>query len=120
MSELGDAMMLCAEGPVHSLAALSLIPEHRRGHGALYDAVNHGRISITRLRRSLAGLPVPCQNSHTCAELVFSVLVTLPRVLADQAVNDLSALDPGGHVDRLARLVQRRPLLPRLMGRCSL
>jgi hypothetical protein len=34
-----------------------------------------------------------------------------PRVLADQAVNDLSALDPGGHVDRLARLVQRRPLL---------
>ena len=39
-----------------------------------------------------------------------------PRVLADQAVNDLSALDPGGHVDRLARLVQVRPLLPRLMG----
>jgi hypothetical protein len=25
----------------------------------LYDAVNHGRISITRLRRSLAGLPLP-------------------------------------------------------------
>jgi hypothetical protein len=43
-----------------------------------------------------------------------------PRVLADQALNDLSALDPGGHVDRLARLVQRRSLLPRLMGRCSL
>jgi hypothetical protein len=44
---------------VRSLAALSLGPEHRRGHGALYDAVNHGRISISRLRRSLAGLPLP-------------------------------------------------------------
>ena len=58
LSELADAV-LCADGPVRSLAALSLVPEHRRGHGALYDAVNHGRISITRLRRSLAGLPLP-------------------------------------------------------------
>jgi DDE superfamily endonuclease len=36
-----------------------LVPEHRRGHGALYDAVNQGRIDIARLRRSLAGLPLP-------------------------------------------------------------
>ena len=41
------------------LAGLSLAPEHRRGHGALYDAVNHGRVDIGRLRRSLAGLPLP-------------------------------------------------------------
>jgi DDE superfamily endonuclease len=38
---------------------LSLALEHRRGHGALYDAVNHGRIDIARLRRSVAGLPLP-------------------------------------------------------------
>jgi hypothetical protein len=56
--ELADAV-LCADGPVRSLAGLSLAPEHRRGHGALYDAVNHGAISIGRLRRSLAGLPLP-------------------------------------------------------------
>src|SRR5215469_4929017 len=56
--ELADAV-LCAGGPVRTLAGLSLAAEHRRGHGALYDAVNHGRISITRLRRSLAGLPLP-------------------------------------------------------------
>jgi hypothetical protein len=31
-------------------------------------------------------------------------------------VEDLPALDPGGHVDRLIGLVQRRSLLPRLMG----
>ena len=41
------------------LAGLSLAPEHRRGHGALYDAVNSGRIEIARLRRCLAGLPLP-------------------------------------------------------------
>jgi hypothetical protein len=55
--ELADAV-LCADGPVRNLAALSLAPGHRRGHGALYDAVNHGRMEIARLRRSLAGLPL--------------------------------------------------------------
>ena len=43
--ELADAV-LCADGPVRTLAGLSLAPEHRRGHGALYDAVNCGRIDI--------------------------------------------------------------------------
>jgi DDE superfamily endonuclease len=56
--ELADAV-LCADGPVRDLAGLSLAPEHRRGHGALYDAVNCGRIQIGRLRRALAGLPLP-------------------------------------------------------------
>jgi hypothetical protein len=56
--ELADAV-LCADGPVKTLVGLSLAPEHRRGHGALYDAVNHGRIGVARLRRVLAGLPLP-------------------------------------------------------------
>jgi hypothetical protein len=56
--EVADAV-LCADGPMRTLAGLSLAVEHRRGHGALYDAVNAGRISIGRLRRSLAGLPLP-------------------------------------------------------------
>jgi hypothetical protein len=51
--------VLCADGPVRDLAELSLAAEHRRGHGALYDAVNCGRVNIGRLRRSLAGLPLP-------------------------------------------------------------
>src|SRR5258706_16284794 len=58
LCELADAV-LCADGPVRNLAGLSLAPEHRRGHGALYDAVNCGRIEIARLRRSLTGLPLP-------------------------------------------------------------
>jgi hypothetical protein len=56
--ELADAV-LCADGPVRTLVGLSLAPEHRRGHGALYDAVNCGRVQIARLRRALAGLPLP-------------------------------------------------------------
>ena len=58
LSELADAV-LCADGPVRDLAGLSRAAEHRRGHGALYDAVNHGRVDIGRLRRSLAGLGLP-------------------------------------------------------------
>jgi DDE superfamily endonuclease len=56
--ELCDAV-LCADGPVGSLVGLSLTAEHRRGHGALYDAVNAGRVQVERLRRTLAGLPLP-------------------------------------------------------------
>jgi hypothetical protein len=56
--ELTDAV-LCADGPVQTLAGLSLAPEHGRGHGALYDALCCGRIGIGRLRRALACLPLP-------------------------------------------------------------
>jgi hypothetical protein len=33
MFELADAV-LCGDGPVHSLVELSLVGEHRRGHGS--------------------------------------------------------------------------------------
>jgi hypothetical protein len=56
--ELTDAV-LCADGPVKTLVGLTLAPEHRRGHGALYDGLNRGRIDIARFRRSLAVLPLP-------------------------------------------------------------
>ena len=56
--ELTDAV-LCAEGPVTSLVDLTLDAAHRRGHGAMYDAVNHGRVEPARFRRALASLPVP-------------------------------------------------------------
>lgn len=56
--ELTEAL-LCTDGPVKSLVGLTLAPEHRRGHGAMYDAVNHGRIDVQRLRTALAGLTFP-------------------------------------------------------------
>ncbi|WP_199839327.1 transposase, partial [Streptomyces sp. NRRL F-5122] len=53
--ELVDAL-LCTDGPVKTLVELSLAPEHRRGHGALYGGLNCGRLDVARLRRALAGL----------------------------------------------------------------
>lgn len=56
--ELADAV-LCTDGPVTSLVELSLTAEHRRGHGALYDAVNAGAVDAAGLGSALAGLPLP-------------------------------------------------------------
>ena len=56
--ELTEAL-LCAEGPVQSLVGLCLTPEHRRGHGALYDALNCGTVDADRLRAKLTALPLP-------------------------------------------------------------
>ncbi len=56
--DLTDAV-LCADGPVRSLVELSLVGEHRRGHGALYDALACGRLDIDRLRTALASVPLP-------------------------------------------------------------
>jgi hypothetical protein len=56
--ELADAVP-CAEGPVRSLVGLSLAPEHQRGHGALYDGINHGHINIARLRNLVAAQRLP-------------------------------------------------------------
>jgi DDE superfamily endonuclease len=56
--ELTQAL-LCTDGPVKTLVGLALAPEHRRGHGALYDALACGRIAIDRLRVHLATTALP-------------------------------------------------------------
>jgi hypothetical protein len=56
--ELTDAL-LCVDGAVRSLVDLTLTPEHRRGHGALYDGLNQGRLDVARLRWALSALPLP-------------------------------------------------------------
>src|SRR5690349_10685079 len=58
MFELTDAA-LCADGPVRSLAELSLVGEHRRGHGSSYAAVVDGRIDVERLRTALSAVRLP-------------------------------------------------------------
>lgn len=55
---LADAV-LCEDRRVTDLARLSLVPEFGRGHGALYDGLNAGRVNVARLRTALAGLPLP-------------------------------------------------------------
>ncbi|HYO17158.1 MAG TPA: transposase, partial [Dermatophilaceae bacterium] len=41
------------------VAGVVVEPEHRRGHGGLYDGLNAGRIEFARVRRGLDGLPLP-------------------------------------------------------------
>jgi len=56
--EAVDAV-LCPDGPVTSLAELSLAAVFGRGHGALYGALNCGVVEFDRLRRVVAGLGLP-------------------------------------------------------------
>ncbi|WP_243754529.1 NF041680 family putative transposase [Labedaea rhizosphaerae] len=56
--ELTDAV-LCAEGPVRSVAELSLVGEHRRGHGSGYAALARGSVDADRLRTALASVSLP-------------------------------------------------------------
>src|SRR5437867_4051154 len=56
--ELTDAI-LCADGPVGSLVELSLVGEHRRGHGSLYAALDRGRLDVGRLRWALSAVSLP-------------------------------------------------------------
>src|SRR5690242_12720160 len=58
LAELCDAV-LCKQDRVHMAAELSLEPECRRGHGAVYKALNRGQVQIARLRWALAALPLP-------------------------------------------------------------
>jgi hypothetical protein len=63
--ELADAV-LCADGPVKTLAGLLLaglsLARSTAAATALYDAVNHGQLAIGRLRWSLAALGLPLQT----------------------------------------------------------
>ena len=101
--ELADAV-LCADGPVRDLAGLSLAPEHRRGHGALYDAVNQGRVEIGRLRpvagraAVTAGRRWPAGAGRRCQQLAAARrgdqpgAAVLPRLWPRQGAG---ADDPG-------------------------
>ncbi|WSG61043.1 transposase [Nocardia sp. NBC_01730] len=52
--------VLCKNGPVTTLVGLSLVGEHRRGHGALYDGLAAGGIAPERVRTAVAAaLPPP-------------------------------------------------------------
>lgn len=70
--ELTDAV-LCAPGAVRSVPELTLTPEYRRGHGALYDGLNSGRLDASRVRKLLSGISLP---RFPDGRLVFAVDVS--------------------------------------------
>jgi len=44
---------------VRSLVELSLVGEHRRGHGSLYAALARGRVDVARLRTAVSAVSLP-------------------------------------------------------------
>lgn len=89
--ELSDAV-LCADGPVRSLVELSLVGEHRRGHGGLYDALAAGEVDVSRLRRALATVPLPRAADGRL------VLAAGHHLLAAAERAHLTAADPVPHL----------------------
>lgn len=97
--ELTDAL-LCADGPVTTLVDLTLTAEHRRGHGAIYEALNNGNVDVPRLRQVLAGLSTPATGSAPTRRPAGTAV--LPRLRPQRTA--LGPVHPG-----LAVLVRRRP-----------
>ena len=56
--ELADAV-LCADGPVKTLVDLTLVTEHRRGHKAMYDLLNHAVLRQSGSAGRWHPLPLP-------------------------------------------------------------
>jgi hypothetical protein len=89
--ELADAV-LCADRPVSSLVQLSLEPEFRRGHGALYDALAAGRIDDERLF-SLFAEALPRLVDGPEARAWIAERDVIDRGLLDRALASVRAAD---------------------------
>ncbi len=62
--DLTDAV-LCADGPVVALPELSLVAEHRRGHGGLYEGLNHGHVDVGACRDVVVRQSIPrCEGGR--------------------------------------------------------
>src|SRR5690349_14194081 len=99
--DLADAV-LCADRPVSSLVQLSLEPEFRRGHGALYDALAAGRIDDERLFSLLAEVLPPLVDGPEARAWIAEHDVTGRRLL-DRALAGVPAADATRVRDACAR-----------------
>ena len=99
--ELADAV-LCSDRPVRSLVQLSLEPEFRRGHGALYDALTAGRVDDERLFSLLTAVLPPLVDGPEARDWTAGHDVTDRRML-DQALSGVPAADAARVRDACAR-----------------
>jgi hypothetical protein len=99
--ELIDAI-LCADHAVTSLVQLSLEPEVRRGHGALYDSLAAGRIDDERLFSLLAEvLPPLVDGAEALARIAEHDVID--RGLLEEALAGLAPDDAARVRDACAR-----------------
>jgi len=99
--DLADAV-LCPDRPVRSLVQLSLEPEFRRGHGALYDALPAGQVDDERLFSLLtAALPSLVDGPEAGAWIREHDVAD--RRLPDRALSGVPAADAARVRDACAR-----------------
>jgi hypothetical protein len=120
--ELADAV-LCSDRPVRSLVQLSLEPEFRRGHGALYDALAAGRVDDERLFSLLAEVLPPLVDGPEARAWIAGRDVT-DRGMLEQALSGVPAADAARVRDACARWSRPRIAVdatsyPRPDARCS-
>jgi hypothetical protein len=99
--ELADAV-LCADRPVRSLVQLSLEPEFRRGHGALYDALAAGRVDDERLFCLLTEVLPPLVDGPEARAWV-AEHDNIDQRLLDRALSGVPAADAARVRDACAR-----------------
>lgn len=99
--DLADAV-LCSGRPVTSLVQLSLEPEFRRGHGALYDALAAGRIDSERLFSLLARVLPPLVDGDE-ARAWAGEHDAIDRKTVDRALSGVPAADAARVRDACAR-----------------
>ncbi len=99
--ELADAV-LCSDRPVRSLVQLSLEPEFRRGHGALYDALSAGRVDDERLFSLLTEVLPPLVDGPEGRAWIAGHDV-IDRRLLDRALSGVPAADAARVRDACAR-----------------
>jgi hypothetical protein len=104
--ELCDAV-LCADHAVTSLVALSLEPEFRRGHGALYGALAEGEIDDERFLALLAETLPQAVDGPEAREWIAEHDV-IDRGLLEQAVAGLPARDAAQVREACARWTRLR------------
>ena len=103
--ELCDAI-LCADHAVTSLVQLSLVPEFRRGHGALYDALAAGQVDQEALAALLTGTLPPLVDGPEALAWV-SEHDTIDYGLLEHALAGVPAADAAQVREACARW--RRP-----------
>ena len=99
--ELADAV-LCSDRPVRSLVQLSLEPEFRRGHGALYDALAAGQADDERLFSLLTTVLPPLVDGPEARAWITEHDVIGRRML-DRALSGVPAADAARVRDACAR-----------------
>jgi hypothetical protein len=120
--DLADAV-LCADHAVTSLVQLSLEPEFRRGHGALYDALAAGRVDDERLFSLLTEVLTPLVDGPEARAWIAGHDV-IDRGMLDRALSGLPAAQAAQVRDACARWDRVRVAIdatgcPRPRAECS-